>query len=269
MAWSTQPKLAAPSLLAGVGVSVSGVLLFVFEQQLAGYVLLLISTLVSLKHDTRLGRDMSLIAIGLFIMGFVPINTDISYRHMLVMGTAMVAIVTIPYLISRYIYGDYAIRFPWHFKQAWTGQQWLYLGLVLVVGYLVIPFYMISTGVYQNWPAARDGDDILRLFLGTNGLGIWDELFFICTAFVLFRRHFSFWIANILQAVLFTSFLYELGFESWGPVMIFVFALVQGYIFTKTQSLFYIVTVHLLFDLLLFLVLLHAHSRELFPIFLY
>ena len=269
MAWSLRPKFSLGALLAAIGVSVSGFTVFVLDQQLIGYGLLLLSTLGASLVDKSLAKDLSLIATGLFIMGFVPINTDISYEHMFVMGAAMTAIVTLPYLISRYLYTDYAIRFPWHFKQKWTRDQWLYLAIVFVVGYLVIPVYMITTGVYENWPAARTADDITRLFIGTNALGIWDELFFICTAFVLFRRHFPFWIANILQAILFTSFLYELGFESWGPVMIFMFALVQGYIFTKTQSLLYIVTVHLLFDLLLFLVLLHAHVRTLFPIFLY
>ena len=269
MAWSPRLKLSLGSFIAAAGISASGFTLFALEQQLIGYGLLLLSTLGALFVSKKLAKDLSLIAIGLFIMGFVPINTDISYEHMLVMGVAMAVIVTLPYLISRYLYKDYAIRFPWHFKEKWTREQWVYLAIVLVVGYLVIPLYMIATGVYENWPAARTTDEVTRLFIGTNALGIWDELFFICTAFVLFSRHFPFWIANILQAVLFTSFLYELGFESWGPVMIFVFALVQGYIFTKTHSLFYIVTVHLLFDFILFLVLLHAHTRTLFPIFLY
>ncbi len=36
-----------------------------------------------------------------------------------------------------------------------------------------------------------------------------------------------------------------------------------------TKSLSYIVAVHLLFDFVLFLVLLHAHNREWFDIFVY
>lgn len=250
-------------------ISLSGILFFITNFSIGGYGALILGVVLGFMSSQKLGKDMSLLALGLLIMSLVPINTDISYSHMLVMGGAMLALVALPYLISRYMYRDYAIHFPWHFREKWTKQQWVYLLLVVAVGYLVIPFYMLSTGVYENWPATQTADDVTRLFIGTNALGIWDELFFICTAFVLFRRHFSLWLANILQAVLFTSFLYELGFEAWGPVMIFIFALVQGYIFTKTQSLFYIVTVHLLFDFLLFLVLLHAHSRDLFPIFLY
>lgn len=250
-------------------VSLSGVLFFVFKQNEAGYLLLFFALCSASIVDKKLFKDLLLLAIGLTIMSLVPINTDISYQHMAIMGSAMIAIVTIPYLISRYIYGDHTIRFPWHIREHWDKQKWLYLALVGVVGYAALPYYMITTGVYMNWPAATTSSEITRLFIGTNALGIWDELFFICTVLALLRRHFPFWQANILQAILFTSFLYELGFGSWGPYLIATFALIQGIIFKRTQSLLYIVTVHLLFDFILFLVLLHAHNRELFPIFVY
>ena len=60
---------------------------------------------------------------------------------------------------------------------------------------------------------------MVRLFIGVNAVGLWDELFFICTAFALFRRHFPLWQANILQATIFVSFLWELGYQSWGPLL--------------------------------------------------
>ena len=133
---------------------------------------------------------------------------------------------------------------------------------------LILPVYMIRTGVYENWPAASDPSMLTRLFVGTNALGIWDELFFICTCFALLRRHYPDWLANLLQAVLFTSFLWELGFHAWGPFLIYPFALVQGWTFRITKSLTYVVCVHLLFDLVLYLVLVHAHNPGAASIFL-
>jgi hypothetical protein len=47
------------------------------------------------------------------------------------------------------------------------------------------------------------------------------------------------------------------------------FALLQGFIFARTKSLTYVVCVHLLFDLVVFLVLVHAHNPGWLPIFLY
>ena len=257
------------SFVAASLVSLSGIFFFVTKWAAAGYFSLFFALSIASIVSAKLLRDLSLIAVALVIMSFVPINTDISYEHMLIMGSAMIAIIAIPYVISRYVYKDYAIHFPWHFREAWTRDKWLYLALVGIIGYTVLPFYMISTGVYMNWPAVSTPDEIVRLFVGTNVLGIWDELFFVCTVLALLRRHFPFSQANLLQAILFTSFLFELGFGAWGPYMIFVFALIQGLIFKRTQSLLYIVTVHLLFDLILFMVLVHAHNPTVFPIFIY
>ena len=128
--------------------------------------------------------------------------------------------VVVPYLVSRFGYRDHAVRFPIRAGHRWTTLERWYLVAVLVLGWIILPVYMIPTGVYLNWPAASDASTIARLFVGTNALGIWDELFFICTCFALLRRHLVDWQANLVQAVLFTSFLWELGFHAWGPLLI-------------------------------------------------
>ena len=43
--------------------------------------------------------------------------------------------------------------------------------------------------------------------------------------------------ALLLQAVFFTSFLHEMAFVGWGPVVIFCFALIQGFTYHRTRSL--------------------------------
>lgn len=259
------PLAVVPAAL----VSASGFLLFAREDRLSGFLLLAAALVLSGIINRRLLIDLALIGVGLTAMSLVPITTDISTEHMAVMGTAMILAVGIPYAVSRFITKDHAIRFPIRTGQPWTRAEKWYLPAVLVIGYALMPVYMIRTGVYNNWPAVSDVDGIARLFLGTNVLGIWDELFFICTTFTLLRRHLPDWQANLLQAVLFTSFLWELGFHSWAPFFIFPFALLQARLFTVTKSLSYIVSVHLLFDFVLFLVLIHAHNREWIDIFLY
>ncbi|MBT2250743.1 CPBP family intramembrane metalloprotease [Arthrobacter sp. BHU FT2] len=250
-------------------LSASGFVLFALENRLAGFPILAAALVMAGFFSRRLLIDLALIAVGLTAMSLVPITTDISTEHMAVMGTAMVLAVGIPYTVSRFITRDHAIRFPIRTGQPWTRAEKWYLPAVLVIGYALMPVYMIRTGVYANWPAVSDPEGIFRLFLGTNALGIWDELFFICTTFTLLRRHLPDWQANILQAILFTSFLWELGFHAWAPFFIFPFALLQARLFTVTRSLSYIVCVHLLFDFVLFLVLIHAHNREWINIFLY
>lgn len=257
------------ALLPASALAASGVLLFGFELDVAGYTLLAASLVLSLAISTALFRDLALIAVGVVAVSAVPITTDISFEHMAVMGTAMTVAVAVPYLLSRFVFRDRAIRFPLTHPRTWTRPERWWLVLVVVLGYAILPVYMIRSGVYQNWPAVDGPDEIGRLFLGTNALGIWDELFFVCTVFTLLRRHLPMWQANLLQAVLFTSFLWELGFHSIGPLLIYPFALVQGWTFATTRSLTYVVAVHLLFDLVLFGVLLHAHQREWLAIFLY
>ncbi|MET4096663.1 hypothetical protein ABIB51_003617 [Arthrobacter sp. UYCu712] len=257
------------ALIPSALVSFSGFVLFVLEQNLAAYGLLALALLLAGFIGWALLRDLALITAGLVTISLVPITTDISTEHMAVMGSAMILAVGIPYAVSRFVFKDHAVRFPVRTGQTWTRAEKWYLPAVVVMGYALLPAYMINTGVYRNWPAVSDPEGIIRLFLGTNVLGIWDELFFICTIFVLLRRHLPLAQANVLQAVLFTSFLWELGFHAWAPVFIVPFALVQALIFTRTKSLPYIVCVHLLFDFVLFLVLIHAHNRAWIDIFIY
>lgn len=184
------------------------------------------------------------------------------------MGSTLTAAVIIPYLVSRFVYRDYRIRFPFHHGRKWHSKEVAYIAFAGVMAYLILPFYLTRTGAYQNWPSATDTSSIIRLFIGTNALGIWDELFFIGVVFGLLRHYFPFIWANIFQAVLWTAFLYELGFIGWGPIAVFLFALLQGLVFKRTESLLYIVTIHLTVDFFLFLSLIHAHHPHLINIFL-
>lgn len=218
--------------------------------------------------DPSLTRDLSLIAVGMVIVSTISLEAQLDNLAMLRFTLALGGAVAVPYIISRFLYRDRAIAFPWRAGQRWGLLHWGWLVAVLVLGWLILPYYFISSGVYQNWPVVDTPDLIARLFIGVGAVGIWDELFFICTVFTLLRRHLPAAAANVLQAVVFVSFLWELGYREWGPLLTIPFALVQGYIFLRTHSLAYVVTVHLLFDAVVFAVLVHAHNPGLLPVFL-
>jgi membrane protease YdiL (CAAX protease family) len=205
-------------------------------------------------------RDLSLIAIGMLIVSVIPLKAELDNAAMIRFTLALGGAVLVPYLVSRFLYRDHAVRFPWRGGGRWTRWQWMWLVAVLVLGWLILPFYFITSGVYENWPVVDTPDLIARLFVGVGAVGIWDELFFICTCFALLRRHFADATANVLQAIVFVSFLWELGYRAWGPALTIPFALLQAIIFLKTKSLAYVVTVHLLFDAVVFAVLVHAHN---------
>ncbi len=233
-----------------------------------GWALLIAGLTVALGIDRwraaasgpSLTRDLSLIALGLAIVSVIDLKAELDDLAMVRFALALGGAVLVPYLVSRHLYRDRAIRFPWRGGGRWNLFQWVWLAAVLVLGWLILPFYFITSGVYENWPVVDTPDLIARLFVGVGAVGIWDELFFICTCFALLRRHFADLSANVLQAIVFVSFLWELGYRSWGPALTIPFALLQGYIFLRTRSLTYVVTVHLLFDAVVFAVLVHAHN---------
>ncbi|WP_394769823.1 type II CAAX prenyl endopeptidase Rce1 family protein [Lacisediminihabitans sp.] len=273
----TAPPALSWNLLPAAGVSASAVLLFGVQEMPAGYATLAASLIAAFALDRDLFRSLTLVGAGLGIVSTISVAADISYANIALMGTVLSLAIAVPYAVERWGLprlgvgrgADRAIRFPINTGHRWTRLERSYLPIVLVLGYFILPFYFIGSGAYLNWPAIHAPDELARLFVGVNFVGIWDEMFFICVVFALLRRHFVVWQANLLQAVIFVSFLWELGYRGWGPLMTFPFALLQGYIFTRTRSLTYVVCVHLLFDLVVFLVLVHAHNPGWLRIFLY
>lgn len=273
----THPALSW-ALLPAVLLSGSAPLLFALRGTslpvtIAGYTLLVVALVIAWMLDRRgrtegLFRDLILIAIGMVIVSTISVKADIGWGNFFLLGFVLAAAVAVPYLISRFVFKDRVIRFTWRGGWPWSRVQWGYLALVLFLGWLILPFYFISSGVYLNWPSVQEPSEFARLFVGVNAVGTWDELFFILTVFVLFKRHFPVWQANILQTVIFVSFLWELGYQSWGPLLTIPFALLQGWIYSQTKSLPYVLTVHLLFDAIVFLVIVHARNDGIIPFFL-
>ncbi len=232
-----------------------------------GYVALPGGLALAFARNRVLARDLFLVAAPLFLISLISVEANLEWGNIAVMGTVLTISVVFPYVMSRFVFRDHAVRFPGRPGEPWTRGEWAWLAAVLVLGYGILPVYFITSGSYLNWPAVESPSEIARLFVGVGFVGIWDELFFICVVFALLRRHFPFWVANALQAVVFVSFLWELGYRSWGPALTLPFALIQGWIFEKSRSVYYIITVHLLFDVVVFLVLVYAHHPQWLPIF--
>lgn len=248
-------------VLFGVGTTFPQVRVFGYAPMLAGLV-------VAWSANRGFARDLSVITACLALISAISVEADISWTNIARMGVVLSAVVVGPWLVTRYLFNDRTIVFPLRRGQTWSRLEWGWLAFVVVVAWAVLPQYFLRTGVYLNWPPLTNWSEIIRLFFGVNAVGIWDELFFICTVFALLRKHFSFWTANVFTSIIFVSFLWELGYRSIGPLLTIPFALVQAFIFTRTKSLPYTVTVHLLFDALVFLTIVHAHHPQALPIFI-
>jgi membrane protease YdiL (CAAX protease family) len=251
-----------------ISLAISVIILIPLEQKVFGWTLLGITGLSLLFCEKPFRKDMILAVLSFGLLGITPINTSISYGHILHMGTILTLAVLIPYLTVRCVYKQKTIRFPFHHGRRWYKSEIMYIVVTATIMYLLLPFYLKNTGSYHNWTVTPGAINLFTLFVVTNGLGIWDELFFVSTVLAIFKKHFSFTVANAAQAVFFTAFLFELGFRGWAPFVLYPFALSQGYIFKKTDSLLYVITIHLTLDLVLYLALIHAYYPEWLKIFI-
>lgn len=266
-------------LLPALGVSLSAFVLFALRPDFPqltplGLGILTVSLLAGILIDRGsgeqgLGRDLALIGIGIAIVSTTSVEADVSWPSFVRIGSVLALAIAVPFALDRFVLRRREIRFPWRSHEKKTRLEIAYVFLVPLLGYLLLPFYFIRSGAYLNWPHITDLSELLRFFVGVNAVGTFDELFFICTCLTLLRRHFPLWQANLLQMVIFVSFLWELGYRAWAPLFTIPFALLQGWLFAKTRSLGYVLTVHLLFDAIVFLAIVHAHNRDWIPIFVY
>lgn len=240
-------------------ITLMGVLLIGLQVKPWGWLLLPLGLAVLGFAEADFRKDFILIYISMVLLGITPITTDTSTGHFIGMGMTLTLAILLPLLLSRRF--GRPIRFRFQHQRKWLKREIGYILFTAVISYFLLPFYLRNTGAHLNWSVEPNWDSVIRLFIGTNALGIWDELFFVNTVLGIYRRYLPFAAANILQSVLYASFLFELGFTGWGPVMIFVFAVIQGVVFRKTDSLFYVITIHLTLDFILFLALVYLNAR--------
>ena len=251
-----------------VSVALSSITLVALQQKPLGWTLLALAVVFSLLAAPAFRRDMLLICLALAIVGLTPVGTDLSLGHITIMTVMLVGAVALPYLISRFVFKDYTIRFPFKIGRGWLRSEIIYIFVPVLFGYLVFPIYFATTGAHHNWEVVATPSGLSWLFYGTNSVGAWDEFMFICVFLTVLSRHFTFRLANSVQAIIFTSFLYELGFTGWAFLPLLGFAYIQGHIFHKTHSLIYVLTIHLSVDLILYFALIHATYPQSLPIFI-
>jgi membrane protease YdiL (CAAX protease family) len=255
-------------ILSIILLALTGVVLIGLQMKPLGFLLLGFGFLSLIFCEKKFRRDIALLYLSLAILGLTPISTLITPLHVVQMGIPLTLVVIIPYIISRYMYKNYLVRFQWHHGRKWTKKEILYIFIAAFLAYLILPLMLQSADSYKNWGIQPTLESLITSYIGLNTVAFWDEFFFIVTVFGILRHHLSFLWANTTQSVLFTAFLYTLGFQGWSFIVIFIFAFVQGYIFKKTESLLYVLTIHLIFDLILHLTLVYLHYPSLLPIFI-
>ena len=246
----------------------TALILIALQIKLAGFLLLGIGLVMLLFCGKQFRKDILLLYFCLLLLGITPINTSTDFPHALYMGITLFLVVFVPYIISKKVYRNHLVHFPFHYGRSWRTSEILYIVITAGIAYLLLPIMLRDTGSYHNWIIRPGFFNLAKSYVGLNAVGIWDELFFVSTVLGILRKHLPFIWANLTQAVIFTSFLYTLGFQGWCFLVIYLFALTQGYIFKRTESLLYVLTIHLTFDLILHLTLVHLHYPQWLPFFI-
>lgn len=208
------------------------------------------------QKDRLWAKTSVLFAYTIGILWITRVDGDTSNWHVLELTLTLgVGIVLVPALLAKY-WLKTPLDYQW-LNGPWTIRMWIWLPLGFAIAFVLLwaYFFIWTPTLHHSWPLPLEGDRteaLWRIFWGCNLVGVWDELAWINFVFVLLLRNFSFWEANFGQAVFFTAFLYDMAFFGVGPILIFAFALIQGFTYKRTQSLLYIVFLHLLIDTALF-----------------
>lgn len=252
-------------LLIFVATSVA---LIALQQKTLGFGLLA-AGFITLPFCTKdFQKHFLLVYFSLLVLGLTPIGTTTALPQALYMFAGLFLVVFVPFLVTRKIYKNKLIQYPNLQEKTWPKARTYYLLFAALAAYLLLPVMLRSANSYLNWQLEPGFWDLTVAYIGLNAVGIWDELFFVLTILAILRNYFPFHVANLAQAVLFTSFLYTLGFGGWCFIVIFIFALAQGLVFRQTKSVLYILAIHLTIDLVLHLALVYLHFPWLFPYFI-
>jgi hypothetical protein len=255
-------RMRALHFLALAGLCVSAPLLIVFRSYGPGGAAWIVSTSAALlTRDGLFQRRMGALLACVAILTAAPINTNTSTAHFLALGLPFFLVIAGPALfLMRADPG--VIRFRiWPRRFRWLDV--FYVAISIPLSWIAFHFYFgrLSPEVPSHWhlPPVPDREATLRLFLGINCVGIWDELFFVNTVYAVLRSMFAYPVANAAQAVIYTTVLYHMAFTGAGPFFVFLFALTQGAIFEESESLLYVLLVHLIVDAFLFASILVHH----------
>lgn len=240
------PHVAA--LVAFAAATVFLIPLKLFVPGVASWLVTL--ALIVASGDRVLRRNMSVLLVCIAVLAAAPIHTELSTRHFIGIGIPFFVVTAGPFLFMRWrAPGEVVWRF-WPREFSLRDLIYTIISIPLAWGIIWVYFFHLTPEMPTQWPmpAEHDMGMVRRLVIGINCVGIWDELFFVNTVYLLLRRLYPAWLANLGQSVVYTSVLYTMAFVGAGPAIVYFFALTQGVMYEKSRVLLYVLLVHLIVD---------------------
>jgi hypothetical protein len=231
------------------------------ESWWAGAACWVVSLVAALSDsEPALRRRMGVLLGCVALLALAPISTDTRPVKFLTLGGSFLAAVVLPAIIlGRTDPGVIRFRF-WPRRFRWL--DLLYVAISIPLAAWVLNWYFdFNPFMPWQWPLPEEPETSAmdRLFWGINGVGVWDELFFVNTSFAILRSLFPLRVANPAQAVLYTAVLFDMAFAGIGPALVYLFALTQGSMFEESENLLYVLIVHLIVDYFLYWEIVTGH----------
>lgn len=220
---------------------------------------------LALSQETPYRRKRYLaLAAPLLLLALTPITTDTSARGFALLGTSFTLALLLPTLIL-WRERPRPITFAfWPKRLEPLDIFYTLLAVPLAWGVFGLYFGVLSPEVPFNWALSADPDtgELLRLFVGINLVGVWDELFFINVGYAVLRQLFGPRTANLAQAVIYTTVLWTMAFRGVGPLFVYLFALTQGAMYERSKVLVWVLSAHLIVDYFLFQAIVTAYYPD-------
>ncbi len=209
-------------------------------------------------------RRMGVLLGCIAILAIPHINTSTETANFLQVGIPFSLVLLVPALIlARTDPG--IIRYRLLPKKI-RGIDVFYTVLSIPLAWAVLQFYwLVNPNLHFQWTLPEGEavpEEIQRLFVGINLVGVWDELFFVNTVFAVLRSLFRFRIANAVQAVVYTSVLFDMAFIGIGPLIVYFFAWTQGSMYEQSENLLWVLVVHLIVDYFLVAAIVQGYYPE-------
>lgn len=246
-------------LVLGV-FSLATVLLMPLERYLWGACAWGVCLALVLREQKPTFRRRFLVLLGVVaLLGAAPIHTGLDNRHFITLGVCFLAVILVPALVLRRTDPGLLDFRLWPRRFRWADIIYTSFSIPLAWAIIEVYFFTLSPDVPAHWPlpSVPDRGETWRLIVGINCVGIWDELFFINTVYAILRSLYPLRIANLGQAIVYTSVLSDMAFTGWGPPIVYGFALTQGAMYEGSRCLLWVLIVHLVVDFFLVAAILH------------
>lgn len=195
-----------------------------------------------------------IVAVSLVALYLTPISAGNSPLNVAVSLFALATALAIPYASSHVMFKHSLIHLAVDFRRRWARPEWIMFAVSIGISVTFLGLFFLTGDAYKHWKLDTTYDVIVTFAL-IMLIGIWEEFYFIASVFGVLKKFLPAVYASALQAMMFSGFLFQFGFQGWIIPFTFIYAFAQGLTFYKFRNLALNISIHFTVDLAVFVLL--------------